>query len=70
MWWFPSEIDVMFVIHRLTEIGAEEMNDVMRVLRRFYQNRSKSTLLTVLTRFYIPQRMISVNRYVHDGMRA
>ena len=66
-----SLIDTMFVIRRLKELVRKKRIPLYVCfidLTKAYDDRTP--LWTVLARFGVPKRMISVFRQFHDGMRA
>ena len=68
-----STIGMMFVIRRLQELaGKKRIPLYVRFidLTKAYDSVDRTLLWTVLARFGVPQRMISVIRHFHDGMRA
>ena len=65
--------DMMFVIRRLQELARKNRIPLYVCfidLTKAYDSVDRTLLWTVLARFGVPQRMISVIRQFHDGMRA
>ena len=63
----------MFVICRLQELARKKRIPLYVCfidLTKAYDSVGRTFLWTVLTRFGVPQNMISVIRQFHDGMRA
>ena len=68
-----STTDMMFVIHRLQELARKKRTPRYTCfidLTKAYDSVDRILLRTVLTRFGVPQNIISVIRQFHDGMRA
>ena len=68
-----STTDVMFVVHRLQEIGWKAGVFIfMRFidLQKAYKTIAHTLLWQVLTRIGVSPRMIAAIRQFHDGMRA
>ena len=68
-----STTDMIFVIRRLQELARKKRIPLYVCfidLTKAYDSVDRSLLWTVLTRFGVPQIMISVIRQFHDGMRA
>ena len=64
---------MMFVIRRLQELARKKRIPLYMCfieLTKAYDSVDRTLLWTVLARFGVPQRMISVIRQFHDGMRA
>ena len=64
---------MMFVIRRLQELARKKRTPLYVCfidLTKAYDSVDRTLLWTALTRFRVPQRMISVIRQFHDGMRA
>ena len=64
---------MMFVIRRLQELARKKRISLYVCfidLTKAYDSMDRTLLWTVLARFGVPQRMISVIRQFHDGMRA
>ena len=64
---------MMFVIRRLQELARKKRIPLYVCfidLTKAYDSVDRTLLWTVLARFGVPQRMISVIRQFHDGMRA
>ena len=68
-----STTDMMFVIRRLQELAWKKRIPLYVCfidLTKAYDSVDRTLLWTVLARFGVPQRMISVIRQLHDGMRV
>ena len=68
-----STTDMMFAIRRLQELVRKKEIPLYVCfidLTKAYDSIDRTLLWTVLARFGVPQDMISVIRYFHDGMRA
>ena len=68
-----STTDMMFVIRRLQELARKKRIPLYVCfidLTKAYDPVDRTLVWTVLTRFGVPQNMISVIRQIHDGMRA
>ena len=68
-----STTDMMFVIRRLQELARKKRIPLYVCfidLTKAYDSIDRTLLCTVLARSGLPQDMISVIRYFHDGMRA
>ena len=68
-----STTDMMFVIRRLQELARKKRIPLYACfidLTKAYDSVDRTLLWKVLARFGVPQRMISVIRQFHDGMRA
>ncbi len=68
-----STIDMMFVIRRLQELARKKRIPLYACfidLTKAYEYVNRTLLRTALARFGVPQRMISVIRQFHNGMRA
>ena len=67
-----STTDVMFVVHRLQELGRTS-NTSLEIcfldLAKAYDSVDRVLLWEVLGRFGVPPRMIKVIRIFHDGLR-
>ena len=64
---------MMFVIRRLQELARKKRIPLYVCfidLTKAYDSVDRKLLWTVLARFGVPQRMISVIHQFHDGMRA
>ena len=64
---------MMFVVFRLQELARKKQIPLYVCfidLTKAYDSVDRTLLWTVLTRFGVPQNMISVIRQFHDGMRA
>ena len=68
-----STTDMMFVIRRLQELARKKRIPLyvcLIDLTKAYNSVDRTLLWTVLARFGVPQKTISVIRQYHDGMRA
>ena len=68
-----STTDMMFVICRFQELARKKRIPLYVCfidLTKAYDSVDQTSLWTVLTRFGVPQNMISVIRQFHDGLRA
>ena len=68
-----STTDMMFVIRRLQELARKKRIPLYVCfidLTKAYDSVDRTLPWTVSTRFGVPQRMISVIRQLHAGMRA
>ena len=68
-----STTDMMFVIGRLQELARKKRIPLYVCfidLTKAYDSVDRTLSWTVLARFGVPQKMISVIRQFHDGMRA
>ena len=68
-----STADVMFVIRRFQKLTRKKRVPLYVCfidLTKAYDSVDRTLLWTVLTRFGVPQNMISVIRQFHDGVRA
>ena len=68
-----STTDMMFVIRWLQELARKKRIPLYVCfidLTKAYDTANRTFLWTVLTRFGVPQNMISIIRQFHDGMRA
>ena len=68
-----STTDMMFVVRRLQELARQKRIPLYACfidLTKAYDSVDRTLLWKVLGRFGVPQRMISVTRQFHDGMRA
>ena len=68
-----STTDMMFVIRRLQKLARKKRISLYVCfidLTKAYDSIDRTLLWTVLARFGVPQRMISVIRQFHDGMRT
>ena len=63
-------IDMMFVIRRLARKKQISTLCMFIDLTKAYDSVDRTLLWTVLARFGVPQKMISVIRQFYDGMRA
>ena len=68
-----STTDIMFVIRRLQELARKKSIPLYVCfidLTKAYDPVDRNLLWTVLTRFDVPQNVISVIRQFHDGIQA
>ena len=68
-----STTDMTFVILRFQELAREKrtpLHECFIDLPKAYDSVDRTLLWTVLARFDVPQKMISVICQFHDGMRA
>ena len=68
-----STTDMMFVIRRSQELARKKRIPLyvcLINLTKAYDSVDRTLLWTVLARFGVPQKMISVIRQFHDGKRA
>ena len=68
-----STTDMMFVIRRLQELARKKRIPLYSCfidLTKAHDSVDRTLLWAVLARFGVPQKMISVIRQFHDGMRA
>ena len=68
-----STVDMLFVVRRLQELGRERKIPLYMCfidLQKAYDSVDRELLWEVLRRFGVPDRMLSVIRQFHDGMRA
>ena len=68
-----STTDMMFVVRRLQELARKKRIPLYACfidLTKAYDSVDRTLLWKVLARFGVPQKMISVIRQFHDGMRA
>ena len=68
-----STTDIMFVVRRLQELARKKQIPLYACfidLTKAYNSIDRTLLRTILARFGMPQKMISVIRQFHDGMRA
>ena len=68
-----STTDMMFVVHRLQEIGRMAGVSLFMCfidLQKAYDTVDRTLLWQVLSRIGVPPQMIAVIRQFHDGMRA
>ena len=68
-----STIDMMFVVRRLKEIGRARKIPLYMCfvdLQRAYDSVDRELLWVVLVRFGVPEKMLTVIRQLHEGMRA
>ena len=68
-----STTNIMFVVHRLQELGrtSNTSGDIcLIILVNAYDSVDRVLLWVVLDRFEVPPRMSNVIRMFRDGMRA
>ena len=73
MWLSRSTVDMLFVVHRLQELGRERKISLYMCfidLQKAYDSVDRELLWEVLTRFGVPAKILKVIRQFHDGMRA
>ena len=68
-----STTDMMFLVRRLQEVARKKQIPLYACfidLTKAYDSVDRTLMWKVFARFGVPQRMISVIRQFHDGMRA
>ena len=70
---FRSTIDMMFVVHRLQELGRKAEVPLFLCfidIQRAYESVDRNLQWQVLSRVGVPPQMITVIREFHDGMKV
>ena len=68
-----STIDMLFVVRRLQELGRARKIPLYMCfidLQKAYDSVDRELLWVVLARFGVPEKMLTVIRQLHEGMRA
>ena len=68
-----STVDMLFVVRRLQELGRAKQIPLYMCfidLQKAYDSVDRELLWVVLARFGIPEKMLTVIRQFHEGMRA
>ena len=66
-------IDILFVVRRLQELGRARKIPLYMCfidLQKAYDSVDQELLWVVLARFGVPEKMLTVMRQFHEGMRA
>ena len=68
-----STVDMLFVVRRLQELGRARRIPLYMCfidLQKAYDSVDRELLWVVLARFGVPEKMLTVIRQFHEGMRA
>ena len=68
-----STVDTLFVVRRLQELGRARRTPLYMCfvdLRKAYDSVDRGLLWVVLARFGVPEKVLTVIRQFHEGMRA
>ena len=65
-----STVDMLLVVRRLQELGRARRIMCFIDLQKAYDSVDRELLRVVLARFGVPEKMLTVIRQFHKGMRA